>query len=424
MRPGFSRRTFTSMPVTRSAWSTGPSPPRLPKEEQEIFDKLQAESTGAFSTPRTAPDVTVKQAQSEAEDSLLNAKSSRSETDKMLEQLRERARLVAKGDGEELHPNVRRGAAPEFEGDTNPKTGEVGGPKNEPVRHIPDVVYRPLRLSDLVYSSTRKNHLTMAGQPPPYSNHHAGYFKYYTPVAEQPSTGPNFRNTFAYRHEAYIVSPEQSNGSSPNALDKAASALYIPSTCPATSKVSLTHFVSSRPIPGQHLELVQGYVDKGLVTDHNGAMDENSITMAFRDSIRPAIQREIDPPGFTATCDLEASDPSVSEAHLHKIDVFTESASFFNHPAPDTSCYVFKWSKPNSVYGGPFGLSGAWEEDLAEVLEDASWKAGKEIMVLIRRVSQQQLEDLRAKWRTGTRVLDFPNEVAAIIITNTYLSSS
>ena len=40
----------------------------------------------------------------------------------------------AKGEGEELHPDVRRGASPEFEGDTNPKTGEVGGPKNDPLR--------------------------------------------------------------------------------------------------------------------------------------------------------------------------------------------------------------------------------------------------------------------------------------------------
>lgn len=55
-------------------------------------------------------------------------------SDEMLEQLREKARLAAKGDGEELHPNVRRGAKPEFEGDTNPQTGEVGGPKNEPLR--------------------------------------------------------------------------------------------------------------------------------------------------------------------------------------------------------------------------------------------------------------------------------------------------
>lgn len=42
--------------------------------------------------------------------------------------------IEARGKGEELHPNVRRGAQPEFEGDVNPKTGEVGGPRNEPLR--------------------------------------------------------------------------------------------------------------------------------------------------------------------------------------------------------------------------------------------------------------------------------------------------
>lgn len=42
--------------------------------------------------------------------------------------------IEARGKGEELHPAVRRGAKPEFDGDTNPKTGEVGGPKNEPLR--------------------------------------------------------------------------------------------------------------------------------------------------------------------------------------------------------------------------------------------------------------------------------------------------
>ena len=55
-------------------------------------------------------------------------------TTDMLAQLKERARVVANGDGEELHPNVRRGAKPEFEGDVNPETGEVGGPKNNPLR--------------------------------------------------------------------------------------------------------------------------------------------------------------------------------------------------------------------------------------------------------------------------------------------------
>src|SRR4051794_22414861 len=34
-----------------------PSPPRLPKEEQELFESLQRESTGAFSTPRSPPKI-------------------------------------------------------------------------------------------------------------------------------------------------------------------------------------------------------------------------------------------------------------------------------------------------------------------------------------------------------------------------------
>ncbi|TKA75435.1 hypothetical protein B0A55_04879 [Friedmanniomyces simplex] len=132
MRSGFFRRAFSSKPASRSTWTPGPSPPRLPKEEQEIFDRLQEQSTGAFSQPKDEPA-----AQDDAKasvDSDLPAAQSRPDTNKMLEMLKERARLVAKGDGEELHPNVRRGAAPEFEGDVNPKTGEVGGPKNEPVR--------------------------------------------------------------------------------------------------------------------------------------------------------------------------------------------------------------------------------------------------------------------------------------------------
>jgi len=136
IRPGFFRRTFATTSAIRSAWTPGPAPPRLPKEEQEIFDRLQEQSTGAFSQPRAEPAEGSPEANAQAEADLLGSQSpsQSSDRDKMLEMLRERARVVAKGDGEELHPNVRRGAAPEFEGDVNPKTGEVGGPKNDPIR--------------------------------------------------------------------------------------------------------------------------------------------------------------------------------------------------------------------------------------------------------------------------------------------------
>lgn len=93
-------------------FANAPAPPRLPKEEQEIFEQLQRQSTGAFSTPRTPPQINQSpQSESQAE-----------------------LRPKFNAEGEELHPNVRMGAKPEFEGDTNPKTGEVGGPKNEPLR--------------------------------------------------------------------------------------------------------------------------------------------------------------------------------------------------------------------------------------------------------------------------------------------------
>lgn len=115
-----STRAFSSHPVLRSsddkpafAFGGGPAPPRLPKEEQEIFEELQKKSTGAFSTPRTTPQIN---------------QSPHSEP------ANENPDFKASGNGEELHPDLRGGLQPEFEGERNPKTGEVGGPKNEPLR--------------------------------------------------------------------------------------------------------------------------------------------------------------------------------------------------------------------------------------------------------------------------------------------------
>lgn len=129
--PKFGIRTFaTSLP--RPAFATGPSPPRLPPKEQEEFERLQKLSTGAFSTPATPdskPRATPTINQSPASGGRPQINQSPATTAEEV-----KARIDAKGDGKELHPDVRRGAKPEFEGEVNPKTGEVGGPKNEPLR--------------------------------------------------------------------------------------------------------------------------------------------------------------------------------------------------------------------------------------------------------------------------------------------------
>ena len=122
-------------------FATGPAPPRLPKEEQELYEKLQHSSTGAFNTPKPTvvtndqkpvmPDVTPK-SRPQINQSPQSENGSDLSTEQKLENIN--AKVEARGNGEELHPDVRRGTQPEFEGERNPKTGEVGGPKNEPLR--------------------------------------------------------------------------------------------------------------------------------------------------------------------------------------------------------------------------------------------------------------------------------------------------
>jgi hypothetical protein len=135
-----SRRAFSTYPRHSTSFKASPAPPRLPKEEQEIFEKLQKQSTGAFSTPRetpsSRPDVGLNINQSPDTSPSPSSQPSRPQINQSPDSSPEiRFENGSKiKSGEEVHPNMRRGAPPEFEGDVNPKTGEVGGPKNEPLR--------------------------------------------------------------------------------------------------------------------------------------------------------------------------------------------------------------------------------------------------------------------------------------------------
>ena len=136
-----SRRLLSTTPRLRApqSFGGGPAPPRLPEEEQKLYEQLQRSSTGAFSTPR--PTVVVNQSPATSHSQPTSPQINQSpHTETKSTTVSERdvaavdARVRATGDGEELHPDIRRGVRPEFEGEKNPKTGEIGGPKNEPLR--------------------------------------------------------------------------------------------------------------------------------------------------------------------------------------------------------------------------------------------------------------------------------------------------
>ena len=85
-----------------------PSPPPLPEKDQREFEELVRQAN--------APLAHSSQSQSTT--------TTTSNNGVRLEQ------------GEELHPDAKgKAIVPDFEGDVNPKTGERGGPKTEPLRH-------------------------------------------------------------------------------------------------------------------------------------------------------------------------------------------------------------------------------------------------------------------------------------------------
>jgi hypothetical protein len=130
LRPSSSlltRRTNPSLQATvrhASSFQSGPAPPRLPPDQQAEFERLQRtantqEGFNAASSPDFSPSLH-QSAQSAATDPQTQSQSRDSP-------------FVAEIDLETPAP-LRKGAPPEFEGDVNPRTGEVGGPKNEPLR--------------------------------------------------------------------------------------------------------------------------------------------------------------------------------------------------------------------------------------------------------------------------------------------------
>lgn len=98
-------RPLRVIPVTKRCFSysqsafvslkPSPAPPRLPKKDQEEFERLQK-------LANSQPDFV------------------EGSTDSKMDSM--------------MHPQFRKVYA-DFEGDVNPETGEVGGPKQDPLRH-------------------------------------------------------------------------------------------------------------------------------------------------------------------------------------------------------------------------------------------------------------------------------------------------
>lgn len=101
-----SSRFLPTLPHTRpsSSFTSRPGPPPLPRAQQREFEELLRRVNAPASAP--APGVQVEEEAAESPEVELA-----------------------------MHPDFRKQPKPTFEGNVNPVTGEVGGPKREPVEY-------------------------------------------------------------------------------------------------------------------------------------------------------------------------------------------------------------------------------------------------------------------------------------------------
>ncbi|RKP32737.1 hypothetical protein METBISCDRAFT_21005 [Metschnikowia bicuspidata] len=101
--------TLTSRSISSKLSETGPSPPKLPKKDQVEFEALQK-----IASSQAAIDEYNRQ---------INAEEYSSEPSPVVD-------ATDVGTYAQYLKTI-----PEFEGDVNPKTGEMGGPKQDPLKH-------------------------------------------------------------------------------------------------------------------------------------------------------------------------------------------------------------------------------------------------------------------------------------------------
>lgn len=108
---GLRSRTLHSTPRALAGFDR-PSPPSLSRNEQKDFEEL-LRRVNAPASPSSHPDA----AAATQEEHNIDYNSGSQE--------------------EALHPDYRVKPKADFEGEINPETGEVGGPKHEPLQHGP-----------------------------------------------------------------------------------------------------------------------------------------------------------------------------------------------------------------------------------------------------------------------------------------------
>lgn len=184
-------------------------------------------------------------------------------------------------------------------------------------------------------------------------------------------------------------------------------------------------------IEAEHLKMISGFQDlgsfalpQGSTTGNHGTIIEDDLQrvhahLALRLRNTDTQQQDTASTNPTDSAsehigssysttlrqDVDASSSGVSLAvHVYKIHLFSNSAKGLSEiTIRGSTLLLFKWAKPQSVYGN---LQGSWQSLLLDVISDGVWQAGSELMILVRGVPDQEMREVQALWQEGTSVLE------------------
>ncbi|CAO1624919.1 unnamed protein product [Parajaminaea phylloscopi] len=136
-----SPRVLQTGPSDRNSPFERPGPPSLPREQQKEFDRLIKERGNQlqFKRPdpqssRQAADSTTGTTSAAAAGSGAGAGATVSSSSSNASRTQSASASAPSISGSDVHPNARKPPPPDFQGDENPLTGEVGGPKKDPLQ--------------------------------------------------------------------------------------------------------------------------------------------------------------------------------------------------------------------------------------------------------------------------------------------------
>ncbi|KAK3345586.1 hypothetical protein B0H65DRAFT_589176 [Neurospora tetraspora] len=124
----------SSLRFSSSFLQRGPAPPRLPADQQAEFERLQAAAEAALYTHTTIPTIPTNPATASSPENNSKHVTQPTGDNNTVKVAGVEAPVIIEDAAQTFSGGIRKGAPPEFEGDKNPKTGEIGGPKNEPLR--------------------------------------------------------------------------------------------------------------------------------------------------------------------------------------------------------------------------------------------------------------------------------------------------